>query len=301
MVNVLENDTKIAATTCRQVPKSDADLFACFSIWNYHNVLDFSEDKIAEFAVEFDKLPPTEKRKLCRLDDMCNLVRTDVFDNFKFTDIRYAEDLDLGLRLLKGGYKLAFLHSVGVVHSHSRDASYFIRRYYMDNKILQEIFNYAEYYPECSFDELTYSILALYSALNLSVVSIKDSLQQPSDGNRYTDAIIKLESLIRENLNAPDIKFNGDQFLDEFFHKIDEFIRGRKTNDKLMNFLLSHYQNQLNDLKEFIAIYNPSEEDFIATLYKLFSIVVASVLVIKLPKYKDNRAYMIESLLEGGA
>jgi glycosyltransferase involved in cell wall biosynthesis/SAM-dependent methyltransferase/uncharacterized coiled-coil protein SlyX len=300
MVNVLESDTKIAAASCRQVPRSDADLFACFSIWNYHKVLDFSEDKIAEFASDFDKLSPTEKRKLCRLDDMCNLVRKDVFDEFKFKDIRYAEDLDLGVRLLKEGYKLAFLHSVGVVHSHSRGASYFIRRYYMDNKILQEIFNYTEYYPECNFDELSYSILALYSALNLSVVSIKDSLQQSSDGNRYTDAIIKLEGLIQENLNVQEIKFDGDQFLDEFFHKIDESIKGRKTNEKLMNFIFSHYQNLLNDLKKFIMSYNPTEEDFIATLYKLFSIAVTSALVIKLPKYKDNRAGMIESLLEGG-
>ncbi len=300
MVKVLESDSQIAAATCRQVPRSDADLFACFSIWNHHKALDFYEDRIAELTGDFDKLPPIEKRKLCGLDDMCNLVRKDVFDKFKFKKIQYAEDIDLGLKLIKGGHKLAFLHSVGVVHSHNRDASYFLRRYYVDNKILQGIFNYREYYPESNFDEFLYSILALYSALNLSAVSIKDFLQHTSDGNRHPDAIIKLEWLIQENLKATDIKFNGDQFLNEFFHKIDEIIVEKRTNDKLMNFVLAHYLNQLNDLKKFIAIYNPTEEDFIATLYNLFSIVVASALAIKLAEYNDNRVYIIESLLGGG-
>lgn len=300
MAEVLENDPQIAAATCRQVPRSNADLFACFSIWNHHEVLDFYEDRIAEFAGDFDKLPPIEKRKLCGLDDVSTLVRKDVFDKFEFKEIQYAEDIDLGLRLLRGGYKLAFLHSVGVVHSHNRDTSYFLRRYFVDNKILQRIFNYREYYPECNFDELLYSILALYSALNLSAVSTKDFLQHTSDGNRYPSAITKLEGLIQENLKVSDIKFNGDQFLNEFFHKIDEIIVEKRTNDKLMNFVLSQYLYSLKDLKEFITAYNPTEEDFIATLYKLFSIVVASAFAIKLPEYKDKRAYMIESLSEGG-
>jgi glycosyltransferase involved in cell wall biosynthesis/uncharacterized coiled-coil protein SlyX len=301
MVKTLESDAEIAAVSCRQVPRSDADLFACFSIWNHHKTLDFYEDRIVELTEDFDTLPPIEKRKLCGLDDVSTLVRKDIFDKFKFKEIQYAEDVDLGLRLLKEEYKLAFLHSVGVIHSHNRDTSYILSRYYVDNKILQGIFNHREYYyPECNFDEFLYSISVMYSALNLSVVSITEFLQHTSDGNRYSDAIIKLEGLIQENLKAADIKFNGDQFLNEFFHKIDEIVKEKRTNDKLMNFVLAHYLNSLNDLKEFITAYNPIEEDFIATLYKLFSIVVASALAIKLPEYKDNRACIIESLLGGG-
>jgi arylsulfatase A-like enzyme/glycosyltransferase involved in cell wall biosynthesis/2-polyprenyl-3-methyl-5-hydroxy-6-metoxy-1,4-benzoquinol methylase/peptidoglycan hydrolase CwlO-like protein len=300
MVKVLESDSQIAAATCRQVPRSDADLFACFSIWNHHKALDFYEDRIAELTGDFDKLPPIEKRKLCGLDDMCNLVRKDVFDKFKFEEIQYAEDIDLGLKLIKGGHKLAFLYSVGVVHSHKRDAFYILCRYYVDNKILQRIFNYREYYPECTLDVLLYSILVLYSALNSSVVSIKDSLQSAPNGSGYFNAIIKLEGLIRENLKVSNITFNGDQSLNEFFHKIDEIAREKRTNEKIMNYLISHYQSQLNDLKVFIQVYRPTEDELIATLYDLFSIVVASALAIKLPRYNDGRIYMIESLLEGG-
>lgn len=301
MIKVLENDSQIAAATCRQVPRSDADLFACFSIWSHYNrLLDLHEDRIAEPVKNFEELPPIEKRKLCGLDDVSTLVRKDVFAKFEFREIQYAEDIDLGLRFLKEGYKLVFLHSVGVVHSHNRDASYILKRYYVDNKILQGIFNSGEYYPECNFDELLYSILAMYSALNLSVVSIREFLQHASNDNSYPNAIIKLEGLIQENLKVSDIKFNGDQFLNEFFLRINEIVNERRTNDKLMNILLSRYLSFSNLLKEFINIDSPTEEDFIATLYKLFSSVVAPVLASKLPEYKDNRAYMIESLLEGG-
>ncbi|MEA2077809.1 MAG: glycosyltransferase, partial [Candidatus Marinimicrobia bacterium] len=300
MVKTLESDAEIAAVSCRQVPRSDADLFACFSIWNHHKTLDFYEDRIVELTEDFDTLPPIEKRKLCGLDDVSTLVRKDIFDKFKFEEIQYAEDVDLGLRLLKEEYKLAFLHSVGVIHSHNRDTSYILSRYYIDNKISQGIFNHREYYPECDFDEFLYSISVMYSALNLSVVSITEFLQHTSDGNRYSAAIIKLEWLIQENLKVSDNKFNGDQFLDEFVHKIDEIIVEKRTNDKLTNFVLAHYLHSLKDLKVFITAYNPTEEDFIATLYNLFSIVVASALAIKLPEYKDKRAYVIESLLEGG-
>ena len=300
MVKVLENDPQIAAATCRQVPRSDADLFACFSIWYHRRALDFYEDRIAELTGDFDKLPPIEKRKLCGLDDVSTLLSKDVFDKFKFKGIQFAEDIDLGSRLIKGGYKLAFLHSVGVIHSHKRDAFYILSRYYVDNKTLQRIFNYTEYYPECDFDEFSYSVLALYSSLNLSVESIKNSLPHTSDGSRYVNAIIKLESLIQANFKVAHIKFNGDQSLNEFLHKIDEIVKEKRTNDELMHFLLAHYRNQLNDLKEFIATYNPTEEDFVATLYIFFSIVVASALASKLPEYKDDRAHIIESLLEGG-
>lgn len=299
MVKVLENDPQIAAATCRQVPRSDADLFACFSIWYHRRALNFYEDIIAEFTGDFDKLPLIEKRKLCGLDDVSTLVSKDVFDKFKFKKIQFAEDIDLGSRLIKGGYKLAFLHSVGVIHSHKRDAFYILCRYYIDNKILQGLFNYREYYPECDSDEFLYSILALYSALNLSIKSIKESLPHASGGSRYVNTITKLESLIQANLIASPITFNGDPSLNEFLHKIDENVKVKRINDKLMHFLLAHYRNQLNDLKEFIITYNPTKEDFVATLYNFFSIVVASALASNLPEYKDDRAHIIESLLEG--
>ncbi|MEA3255590.1 MAG: glycosyltransferase family 2 protein, partial [Candidatus Altiarchaeota archaeon] len=300
LVNVLEGDARIAAASCRQVPRSDADLFACFLIDNHNKSLGFYGDRITGLTGDFNKLPLIEKRKLCGLDDVSTLVRKDIFDEFKFKEIQYAEDIDLGLRLLKGGHNLAFLHSVGVMHSHNRNAFYILKRYYVDNKILQKLFNYRGYYPKCSLDELLYSILILYSALNLSVVSIKEFLQHTSDSNGYRDAIIMLGGLIQGNFKVSDVQCNGDRSLDEFFHKIDEITKERKINNKFMNILLSQYRNQLDNLKKFVVISNPNEEDFIDALYKLFSSVVASALSVKLLEYKDDRAYMVESLLGGG-
>jgi hypothetical protein len=52
----------------------------------------------------------------------------------------YAEDLDLGIRLIKDGYKLAFLSSIRIIHSHNRPPYYFLRRGYVDALFLTSIF-----------------------------------------------------------------------------------------------------------------------------------------------------------------
>jgi len=66
------------------------------------------------------------------------MVRRDVFQKYLFRK-DFAEDLDLGLRLLEGKYKLAFLYSEGVVHSHNRSSDYFLKRYYVDSKALRDL------------------------------------------------------------------------------------------------------------------------------------------------------------------
>jgi glycosyltransferase involved in cell wall biosynthesis len=64
MVKVLESDTKIAAASCRQVPRSDADLFASYTMWYHYRVMEFNNDKIVSTNKEnFKKLTEIEKRR----------------------------------------------------------------------------------------------------------------------------------------------------------------------------------------------------------------------------------------------
>ena len=66
-------------------------------------------------------------------------MRRDIFKKFMFTDLKYAEDLDLGLRLIKNGYKIGFLSSVGAIHSHNRNLLYNFKRSYIDRKELIQL------------------------------------------------------------------------------------------------------------------------------------------------------------------
>ena len=140
MVKTLSADDHLAAASCRQVPRSDADLFACYSMWNHYTAMGFFQDKIISIEKDrFRQLPFSEKRKLAGIDDVCSCFRKDIFDQLKFENLNFAEDLGIGIRLIENGYKLAFLYSVGVIHSHNRDAEYFLRRYYVDSKSLAEM------------------------------------------------------------------------------------------------------------------------------------------------------------------
>ncbi|MFQ5941172.1 MAG: glycosyltransferase family A protein, partial [Nitrososphaerales archaeon] len=52
IVKVLENDSQVGAVTCRQVPKSDADLFACISLRTHYDFLNFHQDRVSPHVQE---------------------------------------------------------------------------------------------------------------------------------------------------------------------------------------------------------------------------------------------------------
>ncbi|MFX1294520.1 MAG: glycoside hydrolase family 99-like domain-containing protein, partial [Promethearchaeota archaeon] len=300
MVKVLESNSKIAALSCRQVPKSNADLFACFQVWMHYKSLWSHEDKIVGLVNNFEELSSFEKRKLCCLDDVCNLIRKDVFNDFKFKEMHFAEDLDLGLRLIKAGYKLAFLSSIAVIHSHNRDAFYFLKRYYADIKILQKLLNMEKIWVDGNFDELLSSFLAMYSAINSSIINVKEFLNNTTSDNKYFDAITLLENLIPKNFQAKHIKFAENQLLNTFLQKCDAIRKKKKTTENCKNYLISSYLHQLNTIKEFVSLNRPTIDNLITILYNIYSIVVSAVLANMLPKYDDERKFVIKNLLEGG-
>ena len=164
MVQVLHMDQQIAAATCRQIPRSDADLFACFGLWQHYTyTLDAQFDRVCEYHSDFDALPGEEKRRLAGLDDVSCLIRKNIFEKYRFRKIQSSEDLDLGKRFIQDGYKNAFLFSVGVIHSHNRDAGYFLNRSFVDTKTVSEIIGYntQQIADNCTLSDIFGSIIIL--------------------------------------------------------------------------------------------------------------------------------------------
>ncbi|MFI5294035.1 MAG: glycosyltransferase [Thermodesulfovibrionales bacterium] len=143
MVRGMKNDPKIAAVSAKQVPRSDADFFACWQIWNhYENFLRYPKDEIVSLRKKnLEELGHGDRRRISQIDNICSCIRRDVFAKYEFNDLPYAEDLDLGLRLVRSGYKIGFLSSVGVIHSHTREAAYYFKRSYIDRKALIQLLN----------------------------------------------------------------------------------------------------------------------------------------------------------------
>lgn len=126
----------VAAVSCRESPRPDCDLLGRASAWlhsEYMGIL--SSDRIMQMPAH----PNYETlRRNGQLNDVTCLVKRDVFQEYQYRG-DYAEDLDLGIRLIQSGYKLALLSKVCTIHSHNRPAFYHFKRCLVDMKTLKKI------------------------------------------------------------------------------------------------------------------------------------------------------------------
>lgn len=141
VIDFLEKN-KCAAVSVRQIPYRDADYFAQWMMFNHYSFLFPKQktDNVYKKPPNFENLHPGIKRRLCLLDDVFTLHKAKIIKKEKYSDkIEYAEDLEYSLRLLKKGYKLGFLNSKAVIHSHTRPSEYFLKRYFVDTISISQI------------------------------------------------------------------------------------------------------------------------------------------------------------------
>lgn len=210
MVAVLDGDTQIAATMGRQIPRSNASLFACWSISRYFETLELRHDEVRCLAdgVRFESLTPIEKRRLAQLDNVCTCYRKDLLAKFGFGDTRFAEDLEIGVRLLRKGYKLAHQSSVGVIHSHDRSPLYDFKRSYVDSKVVAALLGIVDRLLPCSPHDLIAAIRTVHDALARSVSA---AMRRPPMG--WNEAFMSIRAALAGNLVAEGLD-SGDETLE---------------------------------------------------------------------------------------
>ena len=118
-----------AAVSCYETPKADADLLSHITVWNWKNIMSGGSDRLTALPTDpsYDSL-----RRCAQLSDNACVVKRSIFMELGGHRGAYAEDLDLGIRLLRAGYSLGLLASVSVVHSHNRPALYNFKRAIVD-------------------------------------------------------------------------------------------------------------------------------------------------------------------------
>ena len=130
--------SEAVAVSCYETPKSDADLLSHITVWNWKNVMSGGTDRITSLPKDtsYDSL-----RRNAQLSDNACLVKRSIYMELGGHRGAYAEDLDLGVRLLQTGYKLGILSSISVVHSHNRPAIYNFKRAIVDGVNIAKIFD----------------------------------------------------------------------------------------------------------------------------------------------------------------
>lgn len=244
MTVLLNND--VSAVSCAEFPREDADLFYRVISWNHYNFLGVNErDRIF-------KLPPTSDyislRQNGQLSDIACLIPTSLFRQYKYR-FNYAEDLDLGIRLIKDGKNIAFLGSTRIIHSHNRPASYFLKRGYVDNLFLSDMFSDFPI-PKINFAEFVPDILFTYKYLNDVIVMNISSHQSPQKVDVIEDMIRKDFNLAYQNKYPPMDGPISDRFVDTdykvFLESLIQHIDTPKTGEKYNGFLTDSLMNYTN-------------------------------------------------------
>ena len=284
MVKVLEGDEKIAAVSCRQVPRSDADLFACFCIWYHYSVtMNLQSDIIYSGDPTFKLLPIEEKRRRAGLEDVSCCVKKDIFDKYHFKRVQSSEDLDLGFRLMQDGYKTAFMFSNGVIHSHNRDPNYFFKRSYVDTKTVNGILGFTPQGLSTvgSLSEIAGTILFFNNTLNNAVRSMETIPLNISPHDLISTLKIHLLKYIHEGQRTTfdDIKGPLGEVLETINQIVPNIIKIPQENQNII--FLNQYLSILDEFDKYLSIY-PSlierNEEFFDSLFKLFALIAGASL-----------------------
>ncbi len=279
IVGKMQQDGGIAAATVKQVPRSDSDLFACWQLWFYNNkLLDYTKDNvILGKNEEIESLPALKKRRFIQIDNVFSCFRKDIFDVFQFNPLSYGEDLDLGMRLSNGGFKILFMTSVGVIHSHNRAPSYFLKRGYIDTKTLLKLLRYDPIHWEdvgiFSMNQLLMYILSLYRNVNHAVENLS-----AFDIRDYSLDRLLLKVKTDISLRYYNGVTLGDQSLDELFDKINPKKTSVDTDTLRLKYdvLMNQYLEFIDSLFEYLLSSNinitpENMREFMSALYKLFA------------------------------
>jgi SAM-dependent methyltransferase/glycosyltransferase involved in cell wall biosynthesis len=234
MAKALLRDPKLAGVSVRQLPRSDADLYACWERWNHNRFhLESPQDQLLQVA---------------GLDNVCSMVKRSVWEKFRFPTTHYAEDLEFGLACFRQGYRIAWLSERATIHSHNRSPFYNMSRHYADRRVMIDLLKepFPPWVETVTVDQLFSGVKASYLALNEFVSSIDKS-------GRHEPRYVLNESLTRLSLwraLADNTNGRGEPSLDNFFATFDGCFEKDFPGN---NPCILEYEGTINSILEFIG------------------------------------------------
>jgi GT2 family glycosyltransferase len=277
----LMKSEKVAAVSCAERPRADADLFYRVSLWFHNRFMEVDgRDRIMSKPDEESYLA---LRKNGQLSNIACLMPKALFLQYGFRG-DFGEDLDLGVRLIKDGYKLALLGTARVLHSHNRPAYYHLKRGYADGLQLSQMF---DDFPVRSIDAdvLVRSIRPAFDAIDglvcvdLSTLPVPCSIAVLSravfDGLEAATANVAAIAALHRRVADTDL----ESFLQRNCDSAGEPLGGTSVQpivlDAVRGALAGVFEYMMNTAD---VVDGPALQDFIACLYKTCAIQCGSLL-----------------------
>lgn len=276
LVSAMRTDAGIAAATTRQIPRSGADVFACWQLWYYTNkIMAIENDRVESCGRNsFFRLPPSERRRMAQIDNVFSCVRRDVFEQFRYHRMPYAEDLDLGIRLLDAGHKIAFLSSVSVVHSHVRPPAYFFKRSAVGVETLLDLLQE----DAIAWDKLGMtSVEEMWRYANRFYRKINGCIGRSRNWDHNESSTAEQLARVRNYLATGDIPevLQGEASLDVVFSGMSAVPGAEIKHDVLLH----QYLDNLQSLEEYLGqvpLSGPQGDMLPELLYKTFAAVTGA-------------------------
>jgi glycosyltransferase involved in cell wall biosynthesis len=270
MANALANND-VVAVSCAEFPRSDCDLFYRLLMWSHYRHLHLDRDRF----LGWDESCASDLglRANSGISDLAALIRHDVFEKYKYHE-GFAEDLELGKRLIQDGHRIGFLYSTRILHSHNRPAFYYLKRGYVDSRFRNEVFPGA--YIEIASDKtLVQDIGAMYERTK-SVSHTISSLKSPQKVGGLIDRIRSLYLQESQDLIVQEGSVE-DARLDEFIRSVTskgETLKPEYNAKK--NMILPHLLAHVAELETYLSgIYQSLEADLIGEVASALGKMVA--------------------------
>ena len=140
MVENLERDERVAGVYGRQVPHPGSGALTRALTGNLLAAASERREQYAWGTEAYRQLTPEQQWRLAAFDNVSSCLRRSVWEELPFDETNFAEDLRWGKRVVEAGYKLVYEPRSAVFHSHDRGAMYDLRRYYVNARVLSELF-----------------------------------------------------------------------------------------------------------------------------------------------------------------
>jgi glycosyltransferase involved in cell wall biosynthesis len=271
MVTALETND-LAAVSCAEYPRTDCDLFYGFLIHNHYNSGATTQDRILGWNESCSSY--LGLRSSAQMSDVAALIRRDVFEKYRYRTA-YAEDLDLGIRLIRDGHRLGFLHRTRVLHSHNRSSYYFLKRGYVDARFLVEVFpNFV--FPEVeNSSKLFCDILMMWNRIGQVTRKI-DDLKFPLPTRELMESVL---TVLAAPYTKPYSAAEGlDPELREFMQQLSKHCHTMPSESSMKaNMIWPHVMDHFERLREWICgIYDVADRklasEVVRALEKVFAL-----------------------------
>jgi rhamnosyltransferase len=140
MVEELERDGRVAGVYGRQVPHPEASALTRVLVNGLAAASSERREQYAGGPERYLELPPRRRRELAAFDNVSSCLRRSVWEEVPFEKTSFGEDIRWGKRVVEAGHKIVYAPRSAVFHSHERGILYDLRRYYVNQRVLSELF-----------------------------------------------------------------------------------------------------------------------------------------------------------------